>query len=546
MLSLIVNCLVYLMRGPTPTCRCASAGERGGRQTGIVNGREAVEVLHRSTSHGEPVAHPERLLAFRPLDPSNRPDPFKTYRGVEARRLPRELRRSSLPASDVLSGRRAESGPGTLDDDLLGTLLFLAAGVTRMTHTIDGEPIWFRPAMSAGNLHPVEIYVVGDGQVQHYEPLDHGLTPLRSGVDVGEGVTLVLAGIPFRTCWKYGERGWRHLWWDAGTMLANLLAVAEAHGVPAQVEAGFVDAAVAALVGIDGVDEMPLALVRLGDGELRLPPPDELEPVAVQALPVAPRVLRFPLVVEAQAATALADPDAVAEWRRAAQAVPAPAPTELEPPASADPDDRTEDVILRRGSTRLFRPETAAGPLLTWALPAACRAVPIDAAAAGSLIEHLVNVHDVAGMEPGRHRYLAAGGWQEHTASDAAREIGAHLCLDQPLGGDSAYTVFHAAVLDRVFGRLGGRGYRAAHLEAGIVAGRLSLASVALGNGATGLTFYDGRVSRLFDTDATPLLATAVGIPATSPAPSGTPGAPTELGGYGRIMTRLSRSLRRR
>jgi hypothetical protein len=48
----------------------------------------------------------------------------------------------------------------------------------------------------------------------------------------------------------------------------------------------------------------------------------------------------------------------------------------------------------------------------------------------------------------------------------------AHLCLGQPLGGDSAYTAFHAVELPPLLGGLGARGYRAAQLEAGIVAGR--------------------------------------------------------------------------
>jgi hypothetical protein len=149
--------------------------------------------------HGEPPAHGDRLLAFRPLDPTNRPAPLKTYPGVETVLLSRQLRASSSPAVEVLSGHHAEHG--RLDDGLLGTLLFLAAGVTRFARTVDGDPIWFRSAMSAGNLHPVEVYVVGD-DVHHYHPLVHGLVPLRRGVQ-------------FRTCWKYGERGWRHLWWDA-------------------------------------------------------------------------------------------------------------------------------------------------------------------------------------------------------------------------------------------------------------------------------------------------------------------------------------------
>jgi nitroreductase len=355
-------------------------------------------------------------------------------------------------------------------------------------------------------------------------------------------VTLVLTGIPFRTCWKYGERGWRHLWWDAGAMLANLVAAADAHGVPAQIMAGFPDAAVAALVGIDGVDEVPLALVRLGCGELRLPPPDALEPVAALADPVARRVLRFPLVVGAQTDTAL-EPDAVAGWQQAALPVSKPAPASVEPPPDTDPDDRVEHVVLRRGSTRLFRRQRAPLALLEWGLAAAGRSVPLDAAHGGTLLEHLVSVHDVAGAEPGGYRYTAAGGFEGRTRSDDPRAAGTRLCLDQPLGGDSAYTVFHAAALDPVLDTLGGRGYRAAQLEAGIAAGRLALNAVAVGHGATGLTFYDSLVSRYFDTEAEPLLATALGTPQTRPAPSGTPGHPTELSGYGRIMARLAAGL---
>ena len=488
--------------------------------------------------HGEPPAHPDRLLAFRPLDPTNRPAPLKTYTGVETLPLPRELRRSSLPAVVGLSGRNAE--PGRLDDRLLGTLLFLAAGITRVARTADGGRVWFRSAMSAGNLHPVEVYVVHE-DVHHYHPLDHGLVPLRRGVHVCEDVTLVLTGIPFRTCWKYGERGWRHLWWDAGALLANLVAAADAHGVPAQVLVGFPDAAVAALVGIDGVDEVPLALVRFGSGELRLPPPDALEPVAARADPVAGRVLRFPLVVDAQTETAL-DPDAVAGWRQAALAVSMPAPAAVEPPPDTHPNDRVENVILRRGSTRLFRRERAPSPVLEWGLAAAARAVPLDAAPAGTLIEHLVSVHDVADAEPGGYRYTAAG-FEGLTRSDDPRAAGTRLCLDQPLGGDSAYTVFHAAALDPLLETLGGRGYRAAQLEAGIAAGRLALNAVAVGAGATGLTFYDRLVSRYFHTEAAPLLATAVGVPLTRPAPSGAPGQPVELSGYGRVMARLAAGL---
>lgn len=128
--------------------------------------------------------------------------------------------------------------------------------------------------MSAGNLHPVEVYVVRSG-VHHYQPIQHALVALRRPEEVpdpGPGAASVLSGIPFRTCWKYGERGWRHLWWDAGTIVANLFAAAAAHGLAARVQAGFADDAVARLVGIDGGDELPLAVVQLGEADRVMPP----------------------------------------------------------------------------------------------------------------------------------------------------------------------------------------------------------------------------------------------------------------------------------
>jgi SagB-type dehydrogenase family enzyme len=509
-----------------------------------VDGREAVDVLHRSTLHGQAPAHPERLLRFRPLDPTNRPAPWKTYPGIDAVPLPRDLRRSSLPAVEVLSGRRAE--PASPDEALLGTLLFLSAGVTRVSRMVDGEPIWFRAAMSAGNLHPVEIYVVDTG-VHHYQPLEHALMPLRQDVvdeASGNGVTLVLTGVPFRTGWKYGERGWRHLWWDAGTMLANLLAVADAHGVPARIDVGYDDTAVSELVGIDGVDEVPLVLVQLGDGETPLPPAGTLDPITAPVEPFARHVLRYPLVEDAQSAGAL-DRDAVAGWREAARGVSSPAPDQV-PAPDGDATLHVEDIILRRGSTREFRQETAPTALLQWGLAAATRPASLDVAPSATLIEHLVNVHDVDAAEPGGYRYTADDGFEGRTRIDDARAVSARLCLDQPLGGDSAYTVFHAAELEPLLDTLGARGYRAAQLEAGIVSGRLALNAVALAGGATGLTFYDSLVSMYFRTDASPLLATAVGAPETRPAPSGTPGRPAELRGYGNVMSRLSARLRQR
>ena len=496
--------------------------------------------LHDLTRHGSPADRSRgaggRLVDFQQLDPSNRPAPFKRYVGLDPTPLPTDF---------------GDAAPATsLDAATIARLLFFTAGVTRASSSrAFEERTYFRTAMSAGNLHPVEVYVVcagvdgiADG-VHHFAPLEFGITTLREGRFAdGTQCTFVLTGLPWRTAWKYGERGFRHLYWDAGTMLANLLAVAEADGLDAGVWTGFVDEDVARLVAIDGITELPLTLVSIGTSA---PPavPSDLPPVVVEVEAISPHPITFPLIVEAQQAGALADTSAVEEWR--ARAVDgSPARKEIDPPPSTADIDSIEDVILRRGSTRIMRPETAPAPLLRWGMSSGARAVPADFVAPGTtLLEHNLSIHGVEGVDPGAYRWR--DGDLELVRPGQFREITQQLCLDQPLGGDSAYTAFHCARLDTVLGALGARGYRVAQLEAGIASGRLSLAAFALGCGATGLTFFDEPVRRFFATTASCMLVTSVGLPDYRNTPGGRPGAVTELTNYADLMQRLSLQLHR-
>ena len=68
---------------------------------------------------------------------------------------------------------------------------------------------------------------------------------------------MIVTGVPWRTGWRYRERGWRHICWDAGTMLAQLLALADSAGLAAALYTRFPDTAVAALAGADLVHELP-------------------------------------------------------------------------------------------------------------------------------------------------------------------------------------------------------------------------------------------------------------------------------------------------
>jgi SagB-type dehydrogenase family enzyme len=490
----------------------------------MVNRSSAVAMLHWRTSLG---FDDDRGVQGWRLDLGNQPSSIKSYPGAHTIVLPRAVRASSLPAGDVLSGMVSKDG--RLDEDVLSTVLFLAAGVTRRLRSPQGVPVLFRTAMSAGNLHPIEVYVVRRG-VWHYDPLSHRLELVRAvspGAVTRDGALIVLTGIPFRTCWKYAERGYRHLYWDAGTLLANLLAAADAHGLDSRVEVGFADREIAELVGIDGVDEMPLALVRLG-ADVALPTSADISSPA-RSRAVAGEVKRLEAVVQAQEASSLS-PGEIDGWRLRTAALGRSASATVAAPGRLFGGDQIEEVILRRGSVRRFVPKRCDAELLSWALAAAARAVPWDASPHATLIEHFVNVHGIDGVPTGIYRFDGPGGLGAFLGdAEDLRATSASLCLDQASGGASAYTVFHTCDLDEIFDCSGDRGYRAVQLEAAIVAGRLALNAVGLGYGATGLTFSDARVIERLGVPHQPLLATAVGAPEHGPSPSGAPGQPREL-----------------
>jgi nitroreductase len=132
------------------------------------------------------------------------------------------------------------------------------------------------------------------------------------------------------------------------------------------------------------------------------------------------------------------------------------------------------------------------------------------------LCSTFVIAHAVEGLEPAAYRFEPPDSF-EAAREGASRRETAHLCLDQAHGGSAAATIFFTADLDRVLPALGDRGYRAAQLDAGIRAGRLSLGAYARGLGATGLTFYDDEVRASLRTAEEPMMCIAVGIDGRRP-----------------------------
>jgi SagB-type dehydrogenase family enzyme len=158
-----------------------------------------------------------------------------------------------------------------------GPLLRDGAGVVRSQERRDygGGTIHWRAYSSAGALYPVEAYVATADGLYSFDPLEGALVLVRDGdartavaeATAAEAETfIVVTGIHARTGWKYLERGYRHVWWDAGTMLANLLALAAAEGLSPRLCAAFVDADLNDALGVDGVQEFAVAVLALDGG----------------------------------------------------------------------------------------------------------------------------------------------------------------------------------------------------------------------------------------------------------------------------------------
>ena len=362
----------------------------------------------------------------------------------------------------------------------------------------------FRAAGSAGGRFPLELYVAVPGGtsdlppgVHWYHPAEHAL--VRIGPPPrGDAPLIVVTGVPWRTGWRYRERGFRHVYWDAGTMLAQLLAVADSAGHAARLYTRFPDVAVAALVGADRVHEWAVAVVALGDGAPAIEPTGDAAAGEVDLAPV-----EFPLVTNAQRAGEL---DVLGRaWDR-------DTPVDVQD----EGHDPIESVVLARGSQKLMDPDRG--------LPEQTLRSSMLAAMRGIRVPHFVVVHDVEGLAPGVYRWPDLS---RPVRAGMLRQELYRLAMEQGLARDAAFVVIGATDVAAA----DDHGYREAQLAAGLVEGRLHLLAYALGASACGMTFIDSGVPATIGEPLDGLLFTCVGVPEYLSAPGGLPGAPTDVRG---------------
>ncbi|MCC5846780.1 MAG: SagB/ThcOx family dehydrogenase [Verrucomicrobia bacterium] len=194
------------------------------------------------------------------------------------------------PFGNILESRISERefAISPLSIKTISGLCRIACGI-KPSHVRTEETPTSRYVPSAGALYPLELYLFsaqpltkrgkGDGgaEIWHYEPQQHNLERIvrcdleriadcfQTWPEQFPPITAVITGVPKRQSWKYGARAYRYTVMEAGHAVQNILLGATAMNLSACPVVGFYDDRIHDLLDIDGVSEIALYTVWMGE-----------------------------------------------------------------------------------------------------------------------------------------------------------------------------------------------------------------------------------------------------------------------------------------
>ncbi|MGI6365231.1 MAG: SagB/ThcOx family dehydrogenase [Bacillota bacterium] len=174
--------------------------------------------------------------------------------------------------------RKFSTTPLSMEE--LSWLLWATQGVKeKLSHAT------LRTVPSAGARHPFDTYLAVANVsglkpgLYRYLALTHKLVLIREDSQIGEKVatacikqkwiakaaaTFFWAAVPYRTTWRYSERGWRYIFLDAGHICQNLYLACEAVAAGCCAVDAFDDDALNQLLGLDGKERFVLYAAPVG------------------------------------------------------------------------------------------------------------------------------------------------------------------------------------------------------------------------------------------------------------------------------------------
>lgn len=206
---------------------------------------------------------------------------FKEYPDAEKVELPRTWQLTEARITPLFQNRRSlrkyEQEPVKLEE--LAFMLWASQGITAKSGSYS-----FRTTPSGGALYPVETYInvnnITDLEpgLYHFDVRNFSLNKLGNGESAeavaaaclnqkfmeNSAVVFLWSAVIRRCMNKYGNRGMRYVFLDAGHICQNLLVAAEATGCGGCPVAAFYDDEVNALLGLDPAEETMLYTASVG------------------------------------------------------------------------------------------------------------------------------------------------------------------------------------------------------------------------------------------------------------------------------------------
>lgn len=217
---------------------------------------------------------------------------YKTYGRFPSIKLPTPIpknfghetlsKRSSVRDFGILNPETKTKDYKKITQQQLSNLLYYSCGETKKS--VDGKNSK-RVHPSAGARYPVEVYILnfekGELEIKcyHYNVKDHTLEilfdiPLNSRKDISKyfgyewsvdaSMAIVLTGVVNRSVMKYGERGYKYMYIEAGAILNNLQNNAMLEGVGSVIMGATNEKEIEELLDLDGEKETVIMGILLG------------------------------------------------------------------------------------------------------------------------------------------------------------------------------------------------------------------------------------------------------------------------------------------
>jgi len=203
--------------------------------------------------------------------------PVSEEKRVGIIKLPEPMLKGSVSVEEAISKRRSireyKDEPLRLEE--LSQLLWAAQGIT--------SPKGFRSTPSAGATYPLEIYVsvrekgvIGlSAGIYHYNPFEHSLVIIKEGDHSLEiyraslnqewvkeaPICIIIAADFSRTTSRYGARGERYVYMEAGHVGQNIYLQATALDLGTVAVGAFYDDQLKSIIGCE---EAPIYLFPVG------------------------------------------------------------------------------------------------------------------------------------------------------------------------------------------------------------------------------------------------------------------------------------------